>query len=318
MTVATRDTADAGGHVVQFYAHDSELIPTVGAYLLEGVNAGEIAIAITTEAHRNAFQAHLDAAGVNLDQARREGTLVWLDAAETLAKFMPGGKISPDAFHEVIGGLVREAVATGKPVRAYGEMVALLWDDGDVLAAIDLESLWNDLGQEVPFSLFCAYHSDSVTGSEHAEALEQVCHLHSSVVRAPEHDDLSHGGSPDDDEIRRFAAETDSPRAARHFLVDALRQRGYEGPILDDAQIVLSELASNAVIHAGSPFAVALRAGGSVLRISVHDDSPVIPTLREDDSLPSGRGLRLVAALSRSWGVEMAGDGKRVWAELPA
>ena len=90
-----------------------------------------------------------------------------------------------DAFFEVIGGVIRDAVGTGRPVRAYGEMVALLWEAGDVLAAIDLETLWNELASELPFALYCAYHSESVAANEHADALHDVCRLHSAVIPSP-------------------------------------------------------------------------------------------------------------------------------------
>jgi serine/threonine-protein kinase RsbW len=55
------------------------------------------------------------------------------------------------------------------------------------------------------------------------------------------------------------------------------------------------------------------------VRLSVHDASQVEPTLRKDGpNVPSGRGVRLVAALSVDWGVELSADGKTVWAELAA
>ena len=98
---------------------------------------------------------------------------------------MRDGRIDRNAFFAEIGGVIRDAGRTGRPVRAYGEMVALLWDAGDVLAAIDLETLWNELSGELPFSLYCAYHSESVAAQEHAEALHEVCRLHSAVVPTP-------------------------------------------------------------------------------------------------------------------------------------
>jgi hypothetical protein len=64
-------------------------------------------------------------------------------------------------------------------------MVTLLWQAGDVLSAIDLETLWNELAGELPFSLYCSYRSDSMMGHAQADALHEVCRLHSSVVPAP-------------------------------------------------------------------------------------------------------------------------------------
>jgi anti-sigma regulatory factor (Ser/Thr protein kinase) len=311
----------AGDHVVQFYERDSDLVQTVGRYLTDAARADAVAIVIATEAHRRAFEAHLEAAGIDLAQLRRSGRLVSLDAATTMAQFMPDGQLDPEAFHRVIGALVRESADTGSPVRAYGEMVALLWEAGDVMAAIELETLWNDLGRDVPFSLFCAYHAASISGSEHGDALQQVCHLHSSVLHAPVHSDADAGDrhSAGADVTRLFGAELDAPRAARHFVADALRRWGHGGRLVDDAQLVLTELATNAVIHAQSSFSVTVRGDDSIVRISVEDASPVAPTLRDGGPMaPSGRGLRLVAALASHWGVAITNDGKSVWAELHA
>ena len=60
-------------------------------------------------------------------------------------------------------------------------MVALLWDAGDVLATIELETLWNELARELPFSLYCAYPSALMSSAEHDGAMEQIRSLHSSV-----------------------------------------------------------------------------------------------------------------------------------------
>jgi anti-sigma regulatory factor (Ser/Thr protein kinase) len=131
--------------------------------------------------------------------------------------------------------------------------------------------------------------------------LQQVCRLHSSVHDAPRRSEVS----------RRFPAKRQAPRAARRFVADALTRWGVDGPSLDDARIVLSELTSNAVVHACSPFSVAIRPEGSLVRISVQDTSPVRPTLRDNGVMgTSGRGLRLVAALSDDWGVDVHGRRK--------
>jgi anti-sigma regulatory factor (Ser/Thr protein kinase) len=102
-----------------------------------------------------------------------------------------------------------------------------------------------------------------------------------------------------------------TPGAARRFVVDALTRWGVDGPSLDDARLVLSELTSNAVVHACSPFSVTIRPEGSLVRISVQDTSPVRPALRDNGVMgTSGRGLRLVAALSDDWGVDVTADGR--------
>jgi anti-sigma regulatory factor (Ser/Thr protein kinase) len=296
----------AGRHVVQFYEDDADLVARAGGYLLEGALAGEVAIVIATEAHRTAFEAHLRDVGVDVAAARDEGTLVLLDAAATLESFKRDGSVDRDAFFEVIGGVVNAAAATGRPVRAYGEMVALLWEAGDVLAAIDLETLWNELGSEVPFSLYCAYRSESVLGHEHAAALQRVCHLHSAVVPVP----LA-------ETTWRFAARRTAPGDARRLLTDALQRSGHDDELLHDARLVLTELAANAVVHSRLPFSISIRSEESTLHIRVRDHSQVLPVMLEHSATrPSGRGLRLLTTLTSRWGVDVVPDGKVVWAEF--
>jgi anti-sigma regulatory factor (Ser/Thr protein kinase) len=185
-------------------------------------------------------------------------------------------------------------------------MVSLLWDAGDVLAAIELETLWNELALEVPFSLYCAYRKESVSGHECADALARVCHLHSAVV-APAPSEATW----------EFTADDSAPGTARRLVTDALREAGTHGRLLEDARLVVTELAANAILHARSPFSVSLRSEGSTLRILVRDRSEVMPQLREASvTAPSGRGLRLVKHVASRWGVDLAPDGKTVWAEL--
>jgi hypothetical protein len=255
------------------------------------------AVAIATGAHLEAFAEELDAAGIDVAEAVSEGRLVLIDAVATLAELTPGGRLDPDVFHDLIGGVIRRAGRAGRPVRAYGEMVALLWDAGHVVAAIDLEKLWNELGRELRFSLLCAYPSSSVCGSEHAEGLREVCALHSSVSR-------------------HFVGGRHAPRAARRMVGDALERWDYGDAVREDAQLVLSELTTNAV-HADSPFTVAARRLGAGVRISVKDSSVAEPTIRDVGlDAACGRGMRIVAALADDWGFELTPDGKSVWANL--
>jgi anti-sigma regulatory factor (Ser/Thr protein kinase) len=320
VTVETEGTVvGSGDHIVHFYEHDSELVRTVAGYLADGLRTGAVAIAIATEAHRREFEAELTAAGIDVAQASREGTLVSLDAAATMAGFMPAGEIDGDTFRRVIGNVLREGAQTGRPVRAFGEMVSLLWEAGDVLGAIELERSWNDLGCELDFSLLCAYRRASVSSVKHAQALRQVCHLHSRVSEPPNgcEEHVPMWPATGTQVSGQFPAELDAPAAARHFLAEALRRWGHRGSLLHDAELVVSELATNAVVHARSPFSVVARSDGSGVRVSVRDASQFELKLRDrGPTAISGRGLPLVAAVARDCGVEVTAHGKTVWAEL--
>jgi anti-sigma regulatory factor (Ser/Thr protein kinase) len=211
----------------------------------------------------------------------------------------------------VIGDVLDQAAEAGQSVSAYGEMVDLLWQVGDVTGAIQLETLWNELIEELEFSLLCAYHSEAVANPEHEHAVREVCRLHSSV-----HGDRA-SSEPEPREVsREFKPDRDAPRAARHFLDEALRKWGYADRRLDDARLLLSELVTNAITHAHSPFSVSIRSQGQLVRLAVHDQSPIPPKPRFASPESGGRGLQIVAALSKDWGFVTTPLGKTVWAEL--
>jgi hypothetical protein len=309
-----------GEHVVRFYEHDAELVAAVSPYLEAALRAGEVALLLATGAHRRAFETALADRGIDLARARDDGLLVSLDAAATLAAFSDGERIDRDAFMTVVGGPMREVCASGRTVRAYGEMVSLLWDRGDVLAAIDLERLWNELGRELPFTLLCAYPSASVVGSEHADAFHRVCGEHSAVRVAPHAEGAAHEGA--ELEARAgvsaaFPADAASPRRARRMAAETLRRWGHSEALIADVSLVVSELASNAVRHAGSAFSVALQMQGPLLRVAVEDRSLLSDGASDAGMLPRPpHGLCVVDSLATSWGIEPTRTGKVVWAQL--
>jgi DcmR-like sensory protein len=312
--LAGTENLNAGDHVVQFYGHDGELAERVSGYLRGALEGGGVAVVIATPEHRDEFEARLEQAGIDLAAARDDGAYLTLDAAGTLRELM--GAASPDRqelqsapFDRVIGTLIRQAAADGRPVRAYGELVALLWDDGLVNAAAQLEALWDQLNRRHPFSLFCGYRADSVT--REIDAFAEVCRLHHAVVGPVA---AARAGAPG--AVRAFAFSREAPAAARHFAVATLREWGV-ADIADDAALVVTELAANAIVHAKSGFTIILSARGSSLRISVRDACP-LPDEGRAALMPIPlHGLGAVDALAREWGVESLGKaGKTVWVDL--
>jgi anti-sigma regulatory factor (Ser/Thr protein kinase) len=303
-------TCGSPRHVVQFYGSDDELIDSAGDYLADGIRDGEVAVVVATAAHRAAFEAALTAKGVDFAAALSSGSYVVLDAEATMRRFLVSDWPDRGDFAATVGSLIRKASDTGRPVRVYGEMVALLWDAGHVNAAIELETLWNELASELAFSLFCAYSTRSVAGDVNLDAFAEVCRLHSAVV----------GGRRTPKGIvttsRAFSPAFDAPRAARHFVLETLQGWG-DDSLLDDAALIVTELATNAVLHASSGFTVDVSSSPDAVRIAVHDASPTRPEPRGVTLVAtSGRGLGIVAALANQWDVESIDAGKTVWAEL--
>jgi anti-sigma regulatory factor (Ser/Thr protein kinase) len=109
-----------------------------------------------------------------------------------------------------------------------------------------------------------------------------------------------------------------SARACRRFLLSALEEWDAD-QFADDAVLLLSELVTNAVLHAGTEIEVTIQLDDDVLRVEVRDGDPRLPTVRHYSLLSgTGRGLALVAQTARSWDVEPLPSGKRVWFELEA
>src|SRR5262245_47369178 len=168
-------SASASTHLVQFYDEDHVLVESVARFLGAGLGAGESAVAIALPTHHAGFEKVLADSGFDLEKARSAGRYVALDAADTLSRILKNGRPDPEAFAGVIGGCIQRAAAGGaRPVRLYGEMVALLWEREDPETAIRLEELWNELGRQMPFALLCAYPIGRLEGEAGGHSLLRI------------------------------------------------------------------------------------------------------------------------------------------------
>jgi anti-sigma regulatory factor (Ser/Thr protein kinase) len=301
------ETIGSGDHLVLFYERDAELIEPLADYVGGAITEGAVAIVVATADHHRALRGSLAAAGVEVGDAEADGRFIALPAEATLSALRGETGIDRRLFDIVVGGLMRKVCDRGLPVRAYGEMVGVLWDEGDVARVIELESLWNDLGAELDFALLCGYPATA--------DVEAVWTQHSCVVsrpsRSPHAQPHRHGAA---EETRTFGA--DGVVDARLFVTETLR-RWHDDDLLSDAALVVTELVANALTHAGPRFTVSVADAGDRVRISVADGSGAVPVERDPDPWSShGRGLKLVSSIADRWGVDPFGEGKTVWAEL--
>jgi len=114
---------------------------------------------------------------------------------------------------------------------------------------------------------------------------------------------------------RGFPADPASVGRARTFVTDALAGTSVNAEVV---RLLTSELATNAVLHAGTDFRVRLRTDPSIVRVEVVNDEPELLLAMREPSERGGRGLRLIADLSLDWGAESFRDEKVVWFEVPA
>ncbi len=313
-------TAWGRGHGVSFYTLDSEGFRTVARFVADGWDQDECVVVVATAPHRAALDTFLRDLGYDPAARAAAGRYLTLDAQETLGELLVDGHVDSDRFMRGLSEVVVEATEAGRPVRAFGEMVALLWQNGQIDEAIELEGLWDLLLRVHDFSLLCAYPAGPSDGVELVD-VRRVCDLHTDL-----HTDLLPIGAPSSTEGARLTVGHACSRvylptgasvpAARHFVVDVLRAWGQEA-LTADAALIASELATNALTHAASPFRVVVDRQRDGLRIGVEDaaEAPLERRAPSTDDI-SGRGVDIVAALSERWGSSPVPGGKVVWAEL--
>jgi hypothetical protein len=167
-------------HAVRFYEDDTSLCRIVSSYIADGVAIGQPALVIASTAHNECILDNLRATGIDVAGLQQNHELLLLDAREMLTLFMEDGLPNPDRFREVATAALRR-VGRGREttIRAYGEMVDLLWKEGRSAASIKLEMLWNKLAGTHDFSLLCGY----AMGNFYKDVtIEDVCRHHTHLV----------------------------------------------------------------------------------------------------------------------------------------
>jgi len=154
-------------HMVQLYQEREFLVEAVAQYLGAGLRLGEAAIVIARPEHCERFARALEREHLYPSAALR-----LLDAEQTLESFMVEGMPEWTAFHGVIGGAIAELRLQYPAVRAYGEMVDVLWQRGEREAAIRLEEFWSEAGRQQSFMLLCSYAMDPLQAGSYGGALE--------------------------------------------------------------------------------------------------------------------------------------------------
>lgn len=167
-------------HAVRFYEDSNSLCRIVSGFIAEGLALGQPALIIATKDHAERIEENLAAATIDVETLKKQGDLLILDARQIMATFMVNSLPDPDFFKAAATSAL-EQLSRGRShtIRAYGEMVDMLWKDGMTEAAIKLEILWNRLANTHDFSLLCGY----AMGNFYKDAsIDDVCHHHTHRV----------------------------------------------------------------------------------------------------------------------------------------
>ena len=168
-------------HLLHLYDSEDLLLETLEGFIAGGLRGSDSVVVIATEEHLSALEDRLGGSGLRLDAARKENRYVPFVAEEALEKFMLGNWPDEALFMEFVGAAIRRAQGNGRGVRAFGQMVALLWAQGNKNATIVLEQLWHRLCATSGLSLLCAYPQLSVLG-DGSPSQKDIRALHTLTV----------------------------------------------------------------------------------------------------------------------------------------
>ena len=169
-------------HMVQLYEGVESLMDSLERFLGEGLEEGDAVVVLATPTHRVLLEARLLERGIDVAAARASHRYIDLDAEETLQSFMLGGWPDPARFEDTVEGLLDRARGEGRRVRAFGEMVAVLWSRGHFGAVVSLERMWQAFCQRQPdLSLLCAYPRIRAERGN-VTALAEVLEAHTNVL----------------------------------------------------------------------------------------------------------------------------------------
>lgn len=169
-------------HFVRFSEDDAALVKEISHFIGTGLLTGHGGIVIATQAHLDEIEQGLTASGCNLTAAREDERYISLDADETLSKIMINGSPDEERFLYTVGTLLIQMQVRHSWVRAFGDMVSLLWAKEQYDAALHLEQLWNDLIDLHSCSLFCAYRMKDFNADGAELRFKDVCAQHSQVL----------------------------------------------------------------------------------------------------------------------------------------
>ena len=184
MEDAARSTSTTlNHHAVRFYESDRALSLIVAQFLDDGFAVGDPAVVIATPAQRAAIVRELATRSRDVAQLQRAGDLRLMDATEMLSRVMRNHSPDAEQFRIIMGEVISQA-SRGREnctVRLYGQMMAILWENGRHDAAVSLEMLWNELATATTVSVKCGY----ALGQFYKQVdFQRICNQHTHLVSA--------------------------------------------------------------------------------------------------------------------------------------
>ena len=242
---------EAHGHLVQFCDAEAPVIANVSSYLAAGLKQGDALLVIASTDQE--FFAGSRTPGIGRGSGYgipRASAVYFADAEQTLHRFLVDGQPDWGRFQRTVGALIdRLQAKPDRTLRAYGEMVGILWKRGEFTAAIRVEHYWNKILSASSFHLFCSYPIDLFGRDFHPGAIDALLAAHTHLVPARMHHGLEAA-------IDRALSEVLGPKAEEYRVLVRSNHRP-AWPTMPEAEAVILWLRSNLPAHAEEILALA-------------------------------------------------------------
>ena len=168
-------------HLVQIYDNDQIFLNTLEGFAGTGILAGETVIIIATASHIASLNKRLLKHGFDIDHLRAINQYVTLDVKDILSKVLVDDWLDENLFNKFIINLIDHGKEGNRKVRAFGELVAVLWEKGHCGVTVQMENLWHRLYHKLQFTLYCAYPKTGFTQSA-KNSIDIICKTHSKII----------------------------------------------------------------------------------------------------------------------------------------
>lgn len=183
---------DPNGHIVQLYQDDAFFGEAITHFTAAGLSKGESVIIVATDPHWENISSRLKGRGFQVADLQRGGRLLRLDANLTLPKFLVNNMPDARMFKDIARATIKKARAAspGPGIRWWGEMVNVLYVEGNGRGSTRLEELFDEVSHEESVSIFCSFFMDKFDRNIYDGPLGDVCRTHRHLI--PVQDETLH------------------------------------------------------------------------------------------------------------------------------
>ena len=183
----------SGNYTVQICLTENSKVDLVTRFIKEGLLNGEAIIIIAKPALRKALKLKIDELNFDGHPLQEQNQIRFFDAEFLLSYLTFDGVLEESAFKENIAIPLINPQSSYKKVRAFGEMVDILWKKNQHDLAIQLEGLWESVTSKQELSFLCAYSLDKLEPIAYDHALEQICKYNSHLIPQKDLDPIGEG-----------------------------------------------------------------------------------------------------------------------------